>query len=237
MKRLKVKGSHVIFAFVLLVTGFIVALSYQFTNSQTDSSPNMSSSQWRMEDDLRNQVLMEQQINRNLTEELRLLQQQITEIEEEVAHRERTYFNLVEDLDRLRMITGEVGVQGEGIVVSLDDSDYIHEEENPNNYIVHEQHLQMVIDELLVTGAEAIAINGHRINHQSYIQCIGPVIEVDGHTSYAPFEITAIGDSETLNSSLNMVGGVKDLLVGENIEVRIEKKNDIVLDPYYAEKG
>ncbi|UCZ51822.1 DUF881 domain-containing protein [Bacillus shivajii] len=233
---MKVKGSHVIFSLVLLVTGFIFALSYQLTNDQTGpvAIPN---NQWQAEDELRNQVLMEQQINRNLTEELRFLQQQITEIEDEMAHRERTYFNLVEDLDRLRMVTGTVGVKGEGVSVMLDDAEYIHEEENPNNFIVHEQHVQMVIDEMLVSGAEAIAINGHRINHQTYIQCIGPVIEVDGHTSFAPFEITAIGDSETLTQALNMTGGVTDRLVSDNIEVRIEKKNEITLDPYYAERG
>ncbi|MFA9557367.1 DUF881 domain-containing protein [Evansella sp. AB-rgal1] len=234
---MRVKGSHVIFSFVLLVTGFILAISYQFTNENSESGNQLSSSQWRAEDELRNQVLMEQSINRNLTEELRVIQNQITEIEEEIANQQRTYFNLVEDIDRLRMITGSVQVKGEGLSVILRDADYVPEGDNPNNYIVHEQHIQRVIDELLVTGAEAIAINGHRINHRSYIQCIGPVIEVDGNISYAPFEITAIGESETLNSALNMVGGVVDQLLSDNIEVRIEQKNEIALDPYYSERG
>ncbi|MBU9720438.1 MULTISPECIES: DUF881 domain-containing protein [Bacillaceae] len=232
---MKVKGSHVILSLVLLVSGFIVALSYQFTN--LNSAANQTNgSQWREEDELRDQILMEQMVNRSLTEELRDIQNQLTEFEEEIVNQQTRYFNLVEDLDRLRMITGNVGVVGEGLSVTLNDSEYV-EGENPNNYIVHEQHIRMLIDELLVTGAEAIAINGHRINSQSYIQCIGPVIEVDGHISFAPFEITALGDSETLNEAINMVGGVKDRLLSDNIEVRIEKKNEIVLEPYFSERG
>nr|WP_246596079.1 DUF881 domain-containing protein [Bacillus alkalicola] len=234
-KKVKVKGSHVILSLVLLVSGFIVALSYQFTN--LNSAANQTNgSQWREEDELRDQILMEQMVNRSLTEELRDIQNQLTEFEEEIVNQQTRYFNLVEDLDRLRMITGNVGVVGEGLSVTLNDSEYV-EGENPNNYIVHEQHIRMLIDELLVTGAEAIAINGHRINSQSYIQCIGPVIEVDGHISFAPFEITALGDSETLNEAINMVGGVKDRLLSDNIEVRIEKKNEIVLEPYFSERG
>lgn len=229
---MRVRGKHVIFSLVFLVTGFILALSYQLA-SETSGNNSISNSQWRAEDELRNQVLMEQAINRSLAEELRSIQTRINEIEEMVANDQRIYFNLVEDLDRLRMITGSVAVKGEGITITLRDAQYVQEGENPNNYIVHEQHIQKVVDELLVTGAEAIAINGYRINHQSFIQCIGPVIEVDGHTSFAPFEITAIGDSEKLNGALNMLGGVVDQLLGDNIEVRIEKHREIILEPYY----
>ncbi|MCD8509648.1 MAG: DUF881 domain-containing protein [Bacillus sp. (in: Bacteria)] len=229
---MKVKGKHVIFSLVFLVTGFILAFSYQLA-SETSGSNTISNSQWRAEDELRNQVLMEQAINRSLTEELRAIQSKINEIEEQVANDQRVYFNLVEDLDRLRMVTGSVAVKGEGITVTLRDAQYVQEGENPNNYIVHEQHIQKVVDELLVSGAEAIAINGYRINHQSYIYCVGPVIEVDGNTSFAPFEITAIGDSEKLNGALNMFGGVMDQLLSDNIEVRIEKHREIILDPYY----
>ncbi|WP_078595478.1 DUF881 domain-containing protein [Evansella clarkii] len=235
---MRVKGKHVIFSFVLLVTGFIAALSYQFANEANESqssSAYLSTSQWKAEDELRNKILGEQEANKQLAEELREIQAHISEIEEEAANNQRRYFNLVEDIERLRMVTGTVGVAGEGISITLHDADYIPDGENPNNYIVHEQHIQKVIDELLVTGAEAVAVNGFRISHRSYIQCIGPVIEVDGRVSFAPFEVTAIGDSETLNSALNMAGGVADQLVSENIDVRIEKQREVVLEPYYSD--
>ncbi|OIJ09811.1 hypothetical protein BKP35_15110 [Anaerobacillus arseniciselenatis] len=233
---MKVKGNHVILSFVLIITGFIVALSYQFAN-EGQNSQVITERQWNKEDELRNQVLFEQSLNRNLSEELRAIQAEINTIEEEIAYQERAYFNLVEDLDKLRMVTGSVGVKGPGIEVTLSDADYVPDGENPNFYIVHEGHIQKVIHELLVTQAEAIAINGQRISHQSYIQCVGPVIRIDGNTSFAPFVITAIGDPDKLHDSLHLPGGVRDQLLSDQVEVKIEKKELIIMDPFLSERG
>nr|WP_035186362.1 DUF881 domain-containing protein [Alteribacter aurantiacus] len=231
---MRVKGRHVVLSFVLLFAGFIIAFSYQLTSDDRSLRAD-TGSQWKVEDDLRNDILMQQSVNRNLTEELRLIQSEMKLIEEEVANHERRYFNLVEDMDKLRMLTGAVAVTGEGIEITLDDADYVPDDQHANNYIVHEMHVQKVIDELLVTGAEAIAVNGHRINQNSYIQCIGPVIEIDGNRSFAPFVITAIGESEQLNLAVNLTGGVVDQLLYDNVEVRVEKKNEVLLDPFFEE--
>lgn len=233
---MKVKGSHVILSFVLLVTGFILALSYQFAN-EGQGDQGVTEKQWKREDELRNQVLFEQSVNRNLTDELRAIQGEINAIEEEIAIQEKAYFNLVEDLDKLRMVTGAVGIKGPGIEVTLSDAEYFPDGENPNYYIVHEIHIQKVIHELLVTGAEAIAVNGQRISNRSYIQCVGPVIRIDGTTSFAPFVITAIGDADKLQAALNLYGGVKDQLLSDQVQVKIEKKDLIIMDPYLSERG
>ncbi len=233
---MRVKGKHVVFSFVMFVTGFIIALSYQFANPE-DTRTVITEGQWKKEDSLRNEVLVQQSVNRNLSEELRAIQAEIKAIEEEIANQERAYFNLVEDLEKLRMVTGAVGIQGAGIEITLTDAEYVPDGENPNFYIVHEAHIQKVVHELLVTQAEAIAINGQRISHRSYIQCVGPVIRVDGVTSFAPFTVTAIGDSDKLHDALNLPGGIKDQLISDQIEVKIEKKDLIVMDPYLSERG
>ncbi|UTR15183.1 DUF881 domain-containing protein [Salipaludibacillus sp. LMS25] len=231
------KSRYVFFSFVLLITGFLIALSFQLDADFGTNSFVEPDSQWQTEHDLRNDVLLEQETNRDLAEQLKGIQSEIKQIEDTVSDQEQMYFNLVEDMDKLRMVTGEIGVKGEGVLVTLTDAQYIPGEDNPNSYIVHEQHIQQVVDELLVSGAEALAINGHRITHKTYIQCIGPVIEIDGEIAFAPFEVTAIGDRDTLEEALNLTGGVKDQLVSENIQVRIEKKNNIQIDPYFSESG
>lgn len=235
-KKLKVKGSHVVLSFILIITGFIVALSYQFANEESQNQV-ITERQWKKEDELRNQVLFEQSVNRNLSEELRAIQTEINKVEKEIAIQERTYFNLVEDLDRLRMVTGSVGVKGPGIEVTLRDAQYVPDGENPNYYIVHEFHIQKVIHELLVTQAEAVAVNGQRISQHSYIQCVGPVIRVDGNTSFAPFVISAIGDADKLFDALHLPGGVRDQLLSDEIEVKIEKKDLLNMNPYLSERG
>ena len=57
-----------------------------------------------------------------------------------------------------------------------DDGEYDPSVANPNDYIVHESHIFKVINELKISGAEAIAINGQRLKANSYISCNGPVI-------------------------------------------------------------
>lgn len=241
MRALKVKGKHVVLAFVLLITGFILALNYEMTSEKSDTLAPGYERQWEREDELRNQIIMEQTANRKLQEDLRLYQSQVRELEEDVAslnaEQEARANNLLEDLERLRKIVGDVTVEGPGIEISLVDSDYVPDGADPNDYIVHEFHIQKVVQELFVTGAEAVAINGYRINQNSYIQCTGPVIRVDGNTSSAPFVITAIGDGQKLESALTIHGGVQTQLLNDEISVRIQKKSSIILDPHFSERG
>ncbi|WP_017727212.1 DUF881 domain-containing protein [Halalkalibacterium ligniniphilum] len=238
---MKVSSKHVLLSLVLLVTGFILALSYELAREQIVQSSPGDDRQWHYEDELRNKIILEQTVNRSLEEELRGYQTQVREMEEKIAEvdelTELRTTNLLDDVERLRKIVGAVQVKGPGIEISLSDSSYIPEGENPNNYIVHEQHVQKVVDELLVAGAEAIAINGYRISHQSYIQCIGPVIMVDGNQSYAPFTISAIGDPDILGKSITFPGGVHDQLINDEIVVKLDTKESIELAPYLAERG
>ncbi len=225
----------------MLVTGFILALSYEITSERSSPLQPGIERQWELEDELRNQVIMEQTTNRKLQEDLRLFQAQVRDLESNLAsmdeEKEVKAQNLLEDIERLRKIVGQVEVEGPGIEIALEDADYMPDGANPNDYIVHEFHIQRVVHELFVAGAEAVAINGYRISHQSYIQCTGPVIRVDGNTSSAPFLITGIGDPDHLESALTLPGGVQYQLVNDEITVRIQKKNMITLDPYLSERG
>ncbi|MBY6036183.1 DUF881 domain-containing protein [Fictibacillus nanhaiensis] len=229
----KIKGKHLFLSLILLVTGFILAFSYQ--RAQFEKNEVAQNNEWKKEDSLRSQILNFQKTNRELAGELKGLQQNVEEKESKLANQEEISSNLVEDLKQLRMVVGNVKVEGEGVKVTLQDSSYIPEDENPNNYIVHEEHIRSVIDELHVSGAEAIAVNGQRISHDTYIACIGPVVSVDGNQYPAPFVITAIGDSPALEKSLNLY--IVDKVVNDGVEVRVEQENAIEMEPFLTEEG
>lgn len=227
----KIVGKHVILSLVLLVVGFLAAFSYQLTNEQPER--NLTAKQWEKEYSLREQFISLEERTRRLQQELFEKQQKVREIEKELAQEEKTFFNLVEDVEKLRMFAGTMKVKGPGIEVTLSDASYIKTEANANNYIVHESHIHKVVNELLASGGtNAIAINGQRLLHNSYITCVGPVISVDGNEYNAPFVISAIGDPQFLNGVLNIQQGVKDQLVMDNIEIKIEKKDNIIIEPY-----
>ncbi|MFS1518283.1 DUF881 domain-containing protein [Bacillus sp. SCS-151] len=227
---MKIRGKHVILSFVSLVIGFLIAFSYHVTTSN-NGTPRISDKQWERDFRYREQLIALEEKNRELFNTIKEKQDEVREYEEELAKQEGIYFNLVEDVEKYRMFVGEIDVQGEGIEVTLSDAEYVPDEENVNNYIVHEGHVFKVINELLISGASAIAINGQRISRNSYILCNGPVIEVDGNQHAEPFVITAIGEANTLYEALYIIGGIYDQLVSDNIFVNIDKKENIMFEP------
>lgn len=232
MKKIKVKGNHVIFSLVCLVLGYMLAFSYHLTQKQQDTkTAKMSDSQWNQTLSLRNQLIQQEETNRKLQQELDQKQAKVLENEKSLSKETQVYFNLAEDAEKYRMFLGQVRVKGKGVKVTLKDGDYDPKQENVNNYLVHDFHVFKVVNELYVSGAAAVAVNGQRLVSNSYIVCTGPVITVDGNEHPAPFVITAIGDPDVLASALNLTGGVKDQLVNDNITFSLEKEDEVVMDP------
>lgn len=212
---------------VCITTGFIIGFSYNL--SKDDRQINSSSTLYAQQRDAYREELIEQQErNKELAEELDELLQTIRQYEKEFATSEDQYDELVEEAERLRILMGELPASGKGVSVTLRDDEYSGET-NPNDYIVHESHIFSVINELKIAGAEAIAINGQRLKTNSYISCNGPVITIDGKQYPAPFVIEAVGNPEGLIAALEIGGGVFDQLLNDNVVVALEKKELILL--------
>ncbi|GGC80667.1 UPF0749 protein YlxW [Thalassobacillus devorans] len=233
---MKLRGKHVILAFVLLVTGFLVSYSY----TQADESSQMvklADRTWEKEYYYRKQLLDLESKNKELREELQTKTEAVQTYEDGLAANEQQIADFVERKKRLQMLTGQLPVKGPGLSVTLKDAAYIPSEEHANNYIVHEPHIHQVVNELKSAGAKAIAINGQRYVSNSYFACTGPVITIDGVQHPAPFVITAIGDPDVLFSSLSLKNGVVDQLVTDNIEVELEKSAEIQMDARLSSEG
>jgi uncharacterized protein YlxW (UPF0749 family) len=232
VKKLKVKGKHVILSLVCLVLGYMIAFSYHLTQKVNQKEHlNISGKQWEKTIDLRNQLIGQEETNRKLQKELMQKQEKVFENEISLSKEANVFFNLAEDAEKYRMFLGKVKVKGKGVKVTLADGAYDPTKDNVNNYLVHEFHVFKVVNELYISGAAAVAINGQRLTSHSYINCNGPVITVDGFQHPAPFVISAIGDPDVLSSALNLAGGIKDQLVNDNIVFTLEKQNEMVLNP------
>lgn len=218
---MKLRGRHVVLSLVLLVFGFLVSYSYQQT--KTDSRViQLSDKEWEKDYYYRQQLISLEERNLELRKELNANRQEVQVLEQELAKQESVLADYVEQKKELQLLTGELPVEGKGIEVTLRDAAYIPSEENVNQYLVHDRHVHLVINELYSAGAKAISINGKRIYKDSFISCIGPVISVDGTPYPAPFKIAAIGDPEVLKVSLNLTNGVIDTIVNENVEVEVK---------------
>ncbi|MBT2678482.1 DUF881 domain-containing protein [Bacillus sp. ISL-35] len=227
----KMNSNRVVLSIVFLVLGFMVAFSFRVTQDDGDKGKRLTDRQWEQHISLRNQLIEQEEKNRELQKELNAKQEKVREIETSLSKEAQVFFNMAEDAEKYRKFLGKVKVSGKGVKVTLADGEYDPDEENINNYLVHEHHVFKVINELYISGAAAVAVNGQRIAHNSYILCTGPVITVDGYQHPAPFEITAIGDPDVLSSALNITGGVKDQLVNDQIVFSLEKKSEITMEP------
>lgn len=226
---MNLRGRHVVMSLVLFIFGFLIAFNYQHTKEQSEVV-QLSQQEWEKDFYYRQQLIQFEEKSRELRQEVDDYRQEINELEKSFGEQETAIGEYVETKSELQMLVGELPVTGPGVKITLRDADYIPSEENANQYIVHDRHVQLVINELYSAGAKAIAINGQRLHKDSYVTCIGPVISVDGNQYPAPFSIEAIGNPETLQVSLELTNGVVDMLVTDNVEVEVGSEDRIGMD-------
>ncbi|MCR5834386.1 MAG: DUF881 domain-containing protein [Selenomonadaceae bacterium] len=138
-----------------------------------------------------------------------------------------------EFISELKFQAGTLAVEGEGIILKMDDSTRAAKSgENPNLYLIHDDDILRVINELRAAGAEAISINGQRLIATSEIRCAGPTLSVNNVRSAAPYEIRAIGEKKSLENSIKMRGGVVDSLKVWGIQLEVTTGDKIYIPPY-----
>lgn len=198
-------------ALVCMVLGFMLAV--QFRSSQDIRT---SPSNQRVED---------------LTKRLSQLEQENIMLKDKLTAADSASDVPLID-DNVKLISGQTPVRGPGITVVLDDSKKMVKNDDPNLYLIHDEDMLKVINELRAAGAEAISINGQRLTANSEIRCAGPTISVNNVRSAPPFEIKAIGNSKDLLAAINMRGGVADTLKVWGITLNVEVSNDLYIPAY-----
>jgi len=98
--------------------------------------------------------------------------------------------------------SGAVAVSGKGLRITVQDSAAAREDlerANPDER-VQDVDLQITVNGLWASGAEAIAINGHRLTAVTAVRSAGSAILVDLVPLTGPYVIEAIGDPAQLET-------------------------------------
>lgn len=194
------KGKLLI-AVVFMVLGFMLSVQYKATERQR--SVRMD----RVED---------------LSERLRSMESENKQLQLELETLRAGAAKDPAD-ERMKLMAGTTDVEGTGIEILLDDSNIAKKSnENPNLYIIHDEDLLRVLNELRAAGAEAISLNDQRIVAMSEVRCAGPTISVNNVRSAPPYVIKAIGAPKTLSSALRLRGGVVETFEFWGIQVKIK---------------
>jgi uncharacterized protein YlxW (UPF0749 family) len=100
---------------------------------------------------------------------------------------------LQQQLDNLELQAGAVAVTGQGLKAVVDDAKNAGKEGR-----LLDVDLQQLVNGLWASGAEAIAVNGHRLTSMTAIRSAGSAITVDYTSLTPPYTVLAIGDTATM---------------------------------------
>lgn len=131
------------------------------------------------------------------------------------------------DISGLELLAGTTEVQGPGLIVSLVEST----EGTATVNRISDEDLWRVVNELLAAGAEAVAINGHRLTSITGIRNVGSRILVNNAMVSSPLEVQAIGSPAVLEASLKLRGGVAEFLEKWGIKVTMRRSESIRIPP------
>lgn len=234
MKRSSFLRSAVFFIFALGIGLTIIVLAQMANGQRLYVSP-------RVLDDYRVTIEGEKQEMENLRARIEATEVTIQEYEALAASEEelkdRLEAQLVQDLDLFRMASGSVDLVGPGIEIIIDDGTRDLETwENPNDILVHDTDLLLIINELKATGAEAISVNGQRIVDGSAIACSGYTVRINGQFYARPFIVRAIGDGSRMSAALIGPGGYGTLLKDWGLVFKVNLLDDIRIPRFEEER-
>ena len=133
---------------------------------------------------------------------------------------------LDKELRESNTLLGLTDVEGEGVTITLRDTD---------EATYSADDLIMLVNELKYAGAEAISINDNRIINLTDIISINNsfiVVNSDSRIS-SPFVVKAIGDKNYLMSILNLKNsGFVDLMRINNLEIEVEASDNVIIYKY-----
>lgn len=166
-----------------------------------------------------------------LREELDELKIAAEKNEEASNAREAEIERLMEELKQQKILSGYYNVKGPGTIITIDSE--------PNSYVnlaSSHQWILALISYLNNAGVEAISINGQRYTNYTEIVPVLDHINVNGVAMVLPLEIKAIGNSRTIEASLNFVGGIVTQLEQWGYMVKIENSDEILINGFDGEK-
>jgi len=120
----------------------------------------------------------------------------------------------------LNILLGTVAVSGPGVIVTITDSAAVLKAED----------LLDVVEELRGAGAEAIQFGPVRVTTSTNFVDINAAVQVDGVTVRSPYVVRAIGDPKTMDTAMNIPGGVVASAHAAGGDAVVSEQDKMVID-------
>lgn len=216
---------------VSVVLGFMVSIQYKQQLFSRPINAGLRSSDPEQKK-MAAQLVALQKSNALAQRQLSKLNGEISNFEQASVGGDTALQSLQKRLQDERILAGVSPVQGPGVSVTLMDG--TANGGDVEQVLTHDWDIRSVINELFTAGAEAVSINGYRVVATSGIFCTGPVVKINNHSIGAPFTIYAIGDSQVLQSALQIQGGILDSLRSRGVNASTPKVLQNISMPAYT---
>lgn len=183
---------------------------------------------------LRDELLNSQGKYEALYRELESKEQKLEQVRLNAAAKNQNDTQNEVEIKNNQRLLGLTEVSGQGFIIQLDENREINSNEvlNISEYLVHEEDLLYIINELFNSGADAISINDQRIVLTTSVLCDGNIIRINGKMVGVPITIKAIGYSKRMEYALTRPGGYLQKMADDGVKVTVQSSEEITIPKY-----
>jgi uncharacterized protein YlxW (UPF0749 family) len=153
--------------------------------------------------------LIREQTRRNAqaAEQVRTLRSEVDRLSGAQAPGDLRVTQLTRQADKLMLSAGTEAVTGPTLQVTLTDAKSVPSQLpqgiSVDDYVVHQQDVQAVVNALWQGGAESMMLMDQRVISTSAVRCVGNTLILQGRVYSPPYVITAMGDPAALRAALD----------------------------------
>jgi uncharacterized protein YlxW (UPF0749 family) len=144
--------------------------------------------------------------NTVLADRLAQLRAEVDRLSAQQAPGDLRVTQLTTQADKLMLAAGTQAVSGPTVQVSLTDAKNVPavlpDGISVDDYVVHQQDVQAVVNALWEGGAEAMMLMDQRIISTSAVRCVGNTLILQGRVYSPPYVISAMGNRTDLKAAL-----------------------------------
>lgn len=220
----------------LLLGGVCVALTFAIcVQLKTIDVANKTVSNSFAENSLRDEVLKWKGRYDVIYEKLQVEEEQLEKIRKKATENDGEAATIREELKITNRLLGFTELTGKGVTIILEDNKNQNLDGTTGNisdYLIHDDDLIRIVNDLKNAGVEAISINEQRIVSTTGITCDGSVVRINGEKVSAPFVIKAIGYPERIMGVLVFPDSYLQQLESLGLVKEVTKANSITVPKY-----
>lgn len=213
----------------IFFTVFFISIMFAcvfFMQFKSATQTNLIDIQNMNEEELKREIINWQNRLNDSEKQLDEINNKIKEYEESLYKGEKNSTLLNSEYQEAIKNVGLTNVQGEGIVIRLQDNE---------DQRISSNHLVELVNELKYAGAEAISINDNRVINITDIVDVNYIIMINGIKISSPYEVKAIGNITYLSSTLNAKDGYITTYKDTGLNIEFEQKKSIFISKYNKE--